>query len=127
RTLPALSTTPAAQASSAAPTSKAADLAAVKAVVREYYRLLNGPTTVNSARKLTLLMVHGCTCLRVARSIRDAARKGQRYFGSAEVKNLVANLDGVGAADVLVQYDYSRSGLETASGTTLHVVPAHHD
>src|SRR3954470_12684800 len=74
RTLPPLSATPAAVTSTAPPTSKAAELAAVKAVVRRYYQLLNSPTPIANADALAALMTAECSCRRVSDSIRKMAK-----------------------------------------------------
>jgi hypothetical protein len=116
RTLPALSTTPAADASSNPPTSRAAELAAVKAVVRRYYALLNAPTTVANAKALAALMTPDCECRRVAESTRQIAERNQHYFGRVRLIAVTPALDGSALADALVQYDYSDGGIRTANG-----------
>ena len=119
RTLPALSTTPAAVTSTAPPTSKAADLAAVKAVVRRYYALLNAPTTVENADALAALMTADCKCRRVADSTREVAQRGQHYFGRITNLSMTPSLDGDNSADALVQYDYSAGGIRDSVGRVI--------
>src|SRR3954447_8253720 len=81
RTLPPLSTTPAAVTSTAPPTSRAAELSAIKAVVRRYYQLLNSPTTLANADALAALMAPNCKCREVAQSTREVATSGRHYYG----------------------------------------------
>ncbi len=126
RSLPPLSTTPAAVSSNAPPSSKAADLAAVKAVVRRYYALLNSPTTVANADALAALMTADCKCRRVADSTREVAERGQHYFGKTHVVAIRAVLDTRDSAEALVQYNVGTSGIETAAGRRLTVYPALH-
>jgi hypothetical protein len=125
RTLPPLSITPAAVTSTAPPTSKAAELAAVKAVVRRYYQLLNAPTTVANADALAALMAADCSCRAASNATRRAAVAGESYFGKNRLRSLVANLDGAGQADVLVTYDYSAGGRKGSTGTVLSRSKAH--
>ena len=116
RTLPRLSTTPAAVTSTAPPTTKAAELAAVKAVVRRYYALLNAPTTVANANALAALMTPNCPCQRVATSTRQIAAKGEEYFGRTRLISITPSLDGADAADALVEYDYTAGGIRDLHG-----------
>lgn len=101
-------------------TSSQTELDAVSAVVRRYFELINGPTTVANADQLFAIMTPACKCRRVATSVRDAARRHQSYYGRATVTSFVPNLDGPNDADVLVDYDSSISGLRDGNGRTLH-------
>lgn len=121
---PVTATTPAADTSSAPPHhSRADDLAAVKAVVRKYYRLLNGSTTVANAKALAALMTRDCKCRRAAESVLSAAKKSQHYFGHATITDLIPNIDSATAADALVDYNSSRSGLRASDGRPISTVP----
>ena len=119
RTLPPVSTTPAAATSTAPPTTKATELAAVKAVIRRYYQLLNAPTTIANANALAALMTEDCTCRRVAESTREIAARHQHYFGHTRLVAVTPALDGPADADALVQYDYSDGGIRDSSGRIL--------
>jgi hypothetical protein len=125
RTLPRLSSTPAAVTSTAPLAGKAAELAAVKAVVRRYYALLNAPTTVANADALASLMTRECSCRAAASATRQAAVAGETYFGKNQLRSVVANLDGARQADVLVTYDYSAGGRRGSTGTVMSHSQAH--
>lgn len=112
--LPQLTITPTPTATST-PGSESA-VTAVKQVVRRYYGLLNSATTVANARALSELMTTDCKCRAVARSTRDIALKHERYFGVITVRNVLPHLQAVGYADALVRYDFTRSGIRTATG-----------
>src|SRR4051794_33033845 len=114
RSLPPISSTSAAAATSAAPHSRADDLAAVKAVVRKYYALLGASTSYETAIRLGQLVTRDCKCMAAADAFRRAARAHQHYFGHVNIRNLVANIDGRSQADALVVYDYTRAGLRNA-------------
>ena len=118
RTLPPLSTTPAA-VTSTAPTSKAAELAAVKAVVRRYYSLINELHRSMDAEKLGSLMTPSCSCREQVDAIRQAASKGQRYIDTVRLVSLTPAIETPTQADVLVQYNALRGGLVSASGRTI--------
>jgi hypothetical protein len=94
-------------------------LAAVTALVRRYYSLLNGSTSLANANALARLMTPDCTCQEVVQSTRSAVAKGQQFFGSNRVLSVVPSLDGPAAADVVVTYDYTRSGVKDRTG---HVI-----
>src|SRR3954468_3332360 len=83
--LPSLSASDSPSASPT-PTSTATELAAVSAVVHRYFELVNGPTTTAAANELFSIMTTACKCRRVATSVRDAASKGERYFGHTTIK-----------------------------------------
>jgi hypothetical protein len=119
RTLPRLSSTPAAVTSTAPLAGKAAELAAVKAVVRHYYALLNAPTTVANADALARLMTADCSCRRVAESTREVARRAQHYYGKTSVANVRVEIDNNSIAEALVQYSVARSGIAEANGRRL--------
>jgi hypothetical protein len=123
KSLPTLPTATDPAPSSASPTptatSKKAELAAATAVVDRYYLLLNAPTTVHNAALIARLMVEDCSCLRVARSTRSVALDHHRYYGRTTVRARKASLDSPQAADVLVRYDYTDTGIETLTGRRL--------
>jgi hypothetical protein len=123
QTLPRLSTTPATVTSTAPPTTKAAELAAVKAVVRRYYALLNAPTTVANADALAAMLTRDCTCRRVVRSMRQMAASGRQYFGRSSLVSLRPYIDSPTEADVYVEYNYSSGGYKDAAGRVLHSEP----
>ncbi|MDQ1696728.1 MAG: hypothetical protein QOJ03_2081 [Frankiaceae bacterium] len=116
RTLPPLSTTPAADATTPPANSDKAELRAATAVVREYFRLLNAPTTSLTASAMEALMTADCACKKVAVSTKEVADKGQHYFGETRITHVSPALDTATAAEVLVNYDYSRSGIADAEG-----------
>lgn len=121
RTLPSLTPTPTASA-----TSSATDLEAATTVVREYYSLLNDATTGANADALSKLMTPTCKCQDVARSTREVASKHERYFGKTTLRNLRATSDGSTLIEVLVNYDYERSGIADAQGRAIKSFPARH-
>lgn len=108
------------------PTPTATDLAQVEAVVRHYYALLNAPTSLANARVLADLMTRNCKCRQVAASTAAVARRHQRYFGTTTLTSVVPSLDGSNDADVLVDYDYERSGIIDSSGHVVTSYPARH-
>lgn len=114
RTLPNLTASP-----TPSPTPTVSDLAAAADVVRRYYALLNAETTLANANALAELMTSSCKCQEVAESTRRTAARNQHYFGKIRVTSMVPTLDGDAAADVLVHYDYTRSGVADSDG---HVV-----
>jgi hypothetical protein len=120
--LPSLSPSQTA-AASPSPTSSATEIAAVSAVVRQYYALLNVTTSRQQANQLAALMTPSCHCRDVVKAIRAAVTKGQHFFGQNKVQSLVPNLDGPRAADVLLTYDFTRSGIKDASGRVVSSGP----
>ena len=116
--LPSLSPSSSPSASPS-PTDSATELAAVSAVVRRYFALINGPTSTGAAKQLFGIMTAACTCRRAARSMRDAAASHETFFGNAQVTSLIPNLDGSSSSDVLVHYDFSRGGLRDSGGRVL--------
>jgi hypothetical protein len=94
-------------------------VASVTAVVKDYYRLLNEPTTVENGQALAGLMTPNCTCRRVATSTIDVAKKHQTYFGVTKVVSITPVVDGPTVADALVQYDYGDSGIKDAHGRVI--------
>src|SRR3954447_22403483 len=111
--LPSLTSSSTASASPS-PTGSATELAAVSAVVRRYYQLLNVATSTQQANELAALMVPSCHCREVVDAIRAAVAKRQHFFGQNKVVSVVPNLDGPRSADVLLTYDFTRSGVEDA-------------
>jgi hypothetical protein len=124
RTLPALSTTPAADASSAPLTSRAAELAAVKAVVRRYYEFANQLRHKMDPAPLSRLMTADCSCREQITAIRTAATHGRHYVDTATVRSLTAELEGPTTADVLVEFDAGPGGLVDSAGHVITSVPA---
>ncbi len=123
RTLPPLSTTPAASSASSSPADEQTALAEATAVVRQYFHLLNGPTTLETAHALENLMTSGCECRKVASSTAAIARRGQHYFGQSRLVSITPSIDGPGAADALVQYDFTRGGIRAADGSIVSQTP----
>jgi hypothetical protein len=119
--LPALTSTPSGPSSASADPNT--ELAAATAVVRRYYALLNGATTVANADALASLMTPSCKCRAVATSTSEVARRGQQYFGTTRVLALRASIDGAGIASVLVTYDYSASGIRDSNGAIVQRFP----
>lgn len=97
------------------------DLSAAADVVRRYFSLLNGPTTLDTADALAALMTPGCGCRRVVRSMSDLAARGEHYFGSNRLIAAIPNRDSSTLVDVVVDYDYSDSGIENRTGRVLNV------
>jgi hypothetical protein len=116
RSLPPLSTTPAARATTPPAVSEKAELQQATAVVREYFRLLNTRTSTRTERALSLLMTSDCTCQRVVKSIGEVLRKNQHYYGRNRVVSVTPALDGAQDADALVEYDYTDSGIKDSRG-----------
>ena len=117
--LPPVSTTPSPSQTSA-PTES--PKAAAVAVVREYFRLLNAPTSLATAKALRSLMIATCDCTKVADSTATVARRGQHYFGRTTPKNLTPTIDGE-VAEVLVDYDYTATGIANRDGVVLSKSP----
>src|SRR3954447_704771 len=126
RTLPPLSTTPAAVTSTAPPTSKAAELAAVKAVVRRYYTLINQLQQSMNADAIAELSTPQCPCRSFVAAIRKTASQGQRYFGHIKIISLSADKDGPDYAEALATYDSSAGGTETRAGRIVYRGRPHH-
>jgi hypothetical protein len=126
RTLPSLSSTPAAVTSPAPPTSKAAELAAVKAVVRRYYMLINQLQRSMNADAIAELSTPQCPCRSFVSAIRSTASRGQRFFGHIEIVGLSADTDGPDYAEVLATYDSSAGGTETGAGKIVYRGRPHH-
>ena len=118
-TLPSTSSSPTASA-----TSSQTELDAVSAVVRRYYQLLNVPTSLTQASQLEALMTLDCHCRDVVRAIRGALSEHQHFFGTNKIVSLVPNMDGDRAADVLLTYDFTRSGLADSHGRVISSGPA---
>jgi hypothetical protein len=116
RTLPRLSTTPAAATSAAPPTSKAAELAAVKAVVRRYYALLNALHERMDPAPFAALMTPDCVCRAQVNAIREARDRNQHYIDTVRLVSLTAAMETDSRADALVQYDARRGGLVDSAG-----------
>lgn len=95
------------------------ELAAVSAVVRRYYDLLNEPTSLANAASLSALMTRDCVCQQVVEATREAVSKHRVFFGRNRVVSIIANLDASTAADALVTYDYTKSGLKDATGRVI--------
>jgi hypothetical protein len=117
KTLPPLTTRPAASASPTA--NPKTELAAVEAVVRQYYALLNRPTSAANATALSALMTPTCSCQEVVKATRQALARHEHYFGTNHVVRLVPNIDGPTQAEVLASYDYTESGLRDARNHVL--------
>jgi hypothetical protein len=130
KTLPTLpsATDPAPASASPTPTatSKKAELAAAKAVVTQYYALLNADTTVANAHNLSRLMTANCTCRSVVTSTIRAARRHERFYGKNHLQTAAPKLNG-GVIDVLVVYSYTAGGLEDASGKHISHAPGRRD
>ena len=118
--LPSISPT---DAPSPSATSTQTQLEAVSAVVRQYYSLLNGDTTTANATALAALMTPSCPCREVVTATKQAVARHQHFFGTNSVVSIVPNMDGPAAADVLVTYDYTRSGIKNASGRVVSSGP----
>lgn len=119
RVLPSLTATP---SPSTTPTA-ASDLEAATQVVRKYYSLLNAATTSANADALAALMTASCKCREVAQSTREVAAKHQHYFGEILLTSVLPSINGKAAADVLVHYDYTASGVADADGQVVRSSP----
>jgi hypothetical protein len=97
-------------------TNKAAEMAAVSAVVHQWFRLIDGPTTVEAANAIDAITTPACRCRNASTSMRDAVKKQQHYVGTSHIVSFVPNIDGEATADVLVEYRYTDGGLVDASG-----------
>ena len=118
KTLPPISASP-----SPPPTPTATDLAQVEAVVRHYYALLNAPTSLVNARALAAIMTGDCSCRDVVRATEQAVAKNQHFFGTNSLRAVTPVLDSETAAEALVTYDYTNSGLEDAHGRVVSSGP----
>jgi hypothetical protein len=116
RALPALSTTPAADASTAPPTSRAAELAAASAVVKRYFAVLNGLAENMDAAPFAAIEAPTCACREFVRSVRDVAARNETYFGTARIRGLTPAIDSPELVEVLVTYDASVGGTKDAAG-----------
>ena len=96
----------------------------MEAVVRRYYALLNAPTSADTATKLAQMMTSDCKCRQVASSTLTVARRHEHYFGVTTLTSVVPSLDGSRDADVLVAYDYERSGIQDANGRVVTSYPS---
>jgi len=112
--LPPLSTTPAASASS---TPAQNPKAAAVAVVREYFRLLNAPTTTATATALGELMTAECACQKVADSTRQVAERHQHYFGKTTATSLIPSSIDAQHVEVIAEYGYTASGIARFDGS----------
>jgi hypothetical protein len=118
--VPPLSTTPAASASTApADNPKAAAVA----VVKEYFRLLNAPTSVATADALDALMTVACACHKVALSTRNVAARHEHYFGRTTPTAVTPTIGDARHVDVLVDYDYTSTGIARADGSVVSRAP----
>jgi hypothetical protein len=122
RTLPPIaSTTPAADVSSApAHHSHAADLAAVKAVVREYFRAKNQLPRTMDAEALARVTAQGCTCRDLVHSVRRLRSQHESYFGRSRLTSITATLDGASFAQALVTYNSTAGGTRDSAGGVLY-------
>jgi hypothetical protein len=125
RTLPPLSTTPAANATTPPATTEKADLHAATAVVREYYSAINRLSRRMDARALSALSLPSCSCRAFVRDVRRTAAKNQRYFGHIKVVGLAATADSARQVQVFVTYDSSRGGTKADDGQILFIGRAH--
>jgi hypothetical protein len=130
KSLPQLPKTAVSPSASPSPTpttlSKKAELAAARAVVEQYYALLNASTTLANANSLAQLMTSDCTCRSVVRSTVRAARHHERYYGKNHLQTAAPKLNG-SVIDVLVLYSYTDGGLENAAGQHLSHAPGMKD
>jgi hypothetical protein len=118
--LPPLSTTPAAVTSTAPLSSKAADLAAVKAVVRRYYALVNSLGATMDANAIAALSEPSCACRTFVTAVRKTAGQHETYFGQIDVIGLTAVMDSSSYAEVLATYNSSAGGTRSSSGQVLY-------
>ena len=120
-TLPTLTPSP-----TASPTPSTSDLEAATNVVRLYYALLNAATTEANADALARLMTPGCKCQEVAQSTREVAAKHEHYFGRTTVRDIRATPDSPDLIEILVSYDYERSGIANEQGRAIKASPGRH-
>ena len=92
------------------------ELAAVSAVVRQWFSLLGSSTSISTAASIESITTSKCKCRNASRSIRDAVAKSERYVGTSKITNLTPAMDGATAAEVLVEYNYSDGGLTARDG-----------
>jgi hypothetical protein len=119
RTLPPVSTSPTPTATSLPAYDEKEALQAATAVVREYFRILNAKTSRATANQLGQLMTPTCECRKVAASTREVAEAGNHYFGRTHVVQLKPALDTATSAEVLAEYNFTRSGIANGSGSVL--------
>jgi hypothetical protein len=116
QTLPPLSNSPS-TTPTVSPTQN--PKAAAVAVVREYYKLLNAPSTFANATALAALMTSDCPCRRVVEATRNVARKSQQYFGTNHLVSVTPSIDSRRLVEALVQYDYTDGGIKDEHGMVI--------
>lgn len=119
QTLPRLSTTPAAESSTAPPTSKAAELAAASSVVKQYFKLKNQLASNMSTVPFRKIETADCPCRRFLGSISDVAQSNQHYFGRVLSLHLTPAADSEDLVEVLAGYDTTAGGIAGRDGRVL--------
>jgi hypothetical protein len=122
-TLPTLTptTTPTATA------TPANDLAAITATGRQWFRLLQSATTIETAVAMEAITTPTCKCRRASTSVRDAVRNHETYFGTISINALTATRDGPTLAEIVTTYDQGAGGLRRHDGGLVSSVPGHRD
>jgi hypothetical protein len=122
--LPALSSTVSAsppQSATPSPnrpktTAKAAELAAVSAVIARYFAIVNNLHSDMDSYALGALFTTDCVCQAQTRSVRSAAAQHEHYIDHATVNALRASTEGTNNAGVLADYNTSSGGLVDSQG-----------
>lgn len=102
---------------------RAAERAAVIAVVRRYYAIANNLRRDMDASALAALFTPRCVCQQQVRAIRRAAAKHEHYVDQAHLNAITPLIDGPTEARILVDLSVSRGGLSTPSGRRVTSVP----
>jgi hypothetical protein len=121
RTLPPLSTTPAAIASTAPPENPKA---AAVAVVREYFLAKNMAVAEMDPTPLAAIETRTCPCRKFLDSIRQTAREGQTYFGRSHMRSAAVSGSASETVQVLATYDTTSGGTRDGSGEVVYRGPA---
>lgn len=107
-------------ATTGVPTSTAtitnAGLGAAAAVVRSYFRVVNGLQTHMDGAALARLMTPDCTCREQVNAVRAAAARGERFVYETTIVAVTVRPDGAGRASVLVEYNTGAAGIIDSSG-----------
>jgi hypothetical protein len=127
QTLPRLSTTPAAETSTAPLAGEAAELAAATTTVRMYFELKNRLPQDMDARSIAQITTPTCACREIVRTVRALRERHQHYFGAARVRGMTPAADSSTLVEVLVTYDSTAGGTADSHNRTIYRGQAHRD
>lgn len=121
--LPAIPTT--SVFASPVPRAPQSPIAAADAVVHRYFRVINRLHTDMDANALSQLMTPSCPCQAQVTSVRMATRRGERYVDRVHIYAARPALDSAETADVLVDFESVRGGLDDAAGRPISRTKRH--